>query len=386
MSKNFQTTQYEVPVGEDGKFEFSFEDDNYNVGIKRLHVEEDPAKMEHVGGDISSSDYTLVDYNRAGTPLIEVVTKPDFSSPREAREYLQQLAKMLEYLGVYDPDSEYAIKSDANISIDGGNRVEVKNITGTKEVEKALNYEISRQKQLGKSGGEVEQETRNFNSDMGTTTSMRKKEHEEDYGYIFETDLTRQVLDEEFREKLKAEIPELPREKFERFKQEYELSDKLIESLISNQRMAADFEVLADHFDAKLVASWMTGELKKTLNYNELSYGESRVRKQWLKYLFKLLEDNMITDRNAELVLRELVEDPRNPQNIVEEKDLLKADEDGVDQAVNEALEENEDAVEDYREGDDEAINFLVGQVMQRSGGKADPKQAREKIIQTIEE
>jgi len=382
MSKNFQTTQYEIPVGEDGNFEYSVEDQKLEVGITRIHIEEDPAKMDHVGGNISDSDYTLVDYNRAGTPLLEIVTEPEFSSPEEARAYLNDLAKMLEYLGLYDPESNFSIKSDANVSVEGGARVEVKNITGTKEVEKALNYEISRQKQLGDA---VDQETRSFNSDMGTTVSMRMKEHEEDYGYIFEPDLTRQVLDENFREKLRAEIPELPREKFERFKQEYELSDKLVESLISDQRMAADYEVLAKDFDSKMVASWMTGELKKTLNYNEVGYRESKIRKQWLKYLFKLLEDDKITDRNAEKLLREMVESPRNPQQIIEEKDLLKAEEDEVDQAVEEALEENQDAVEDYRDGDEEAVNFLVGQIMQKSGGKADPKQAREKIMNELE-
>lgn len=382
MSKNFQTTQYEIPVGENGSFQFKKEDDKLDVGITRIHIEEDPAKMEHIGGNISDSDYTLVDYNRAGTPLLEIVTEPEFSSPEEARAYLNDLANMLEYLGLYEPESDFSIKSDANVSVRGGSRVEVKNITGTKEVEKALNYEISRQKQLGDA---VEQETRSFNSDMGTTVSMRMKEHEEDYGYIFEPDLTRQVLDQEFKEKLRAEIPELPRQKFERFKEEYGLTDKLVESLISDKRMASDFEVLASDFDSKLVASWMTGELKKTLNYNKISYGGSKLRKQWLKYLFKLLEDDKITDRNAEKLLREMVESPRNPQQIIEEKDLLKAEEDEVDAAVTEAIEENEDAVEDYREGDKEAVNFLVGQVMQKSSGKADPKQAREKIIAELE-
>lgn len=383
MSKNFQTTQYEIPVGEKGSFQYKKGDQKLEVGIKRVHIEEDPAKMEHIGGNISESDYTLVDYNRAGTPLLEIVTEPGFSSPEEARAYLNDLAEVMEYLGLYNAESNFSIKSDANISIDGGERVEVKNITGTKEVEKALNYEISRQKQLGDA---VEQETRSFNSEIGTTVSMRMKEHEEDYGYIFEPDLTSQVLNEEFRQKIRAEIPELPQEKFERFKTEYGLSDKLVESLISDKRMAADFEVLSKDFEPKLVASWMTGELKKTLNYNDVSYGESRVRKQWLKYLFKLLEEDRITDRNAEKILREMVESPRNPQQIVEEEDLLKAEEEEVDRAVKEAIEENDDAVKDYGDGDEEAINFLVGQVMQKSGGKADPKQAREKIIDQIEE
>jgi len=228
MSKNYQITQYEVPVGENGEKLVKVGDEEIEIGIKRIHIEEDPAKMKHVGGNISDSDYTKVDYNRAGTPLIEIVTKPDFTSAEQARAYLQQLAKMLQYLELYHPDSNYSIKSDANISIDGGQRVEVKNITGTSEVEKALNYEISRQKQLKKRGKEVEQQTRSFNSDLAATESLRQKETEEDYGYIFDPDLTRQDLDEELRKEIKNALPELPREKFERFREEYGLKDKLV--------------------------------------------------------------------------------------------------------------------------------------------------------------
>lgn len=386
MSKNFQTTQFELPVAENGSFEISVEDEETEIRIKRIHIEEDPAKLDHVGGDISNSDYTLVDYNRAGTPLLEIVTKPDFSSPQEAREYLQQLERVLEYLEIYFSETEFSIKSDANISIEGGNRVEVKNITGTKEVEKALSFEISRQRQLSKRGGEVEQETRSFNSEMGSTTSMRQKETEEDYGYIFEPDLTRQELDEERRNEASEKVPELPRQKFERFKKEYGITDKLIESLISVPTMADDFESLAENHEPELVASWMTGELKKTLNYNEVSYEESGVEKEWIGYVVELLEEDSISDRNAEQLLRDLVDNPRNPEKIVKENDLLKAEDDEVDQVVENVIEENLDAVDDYNSGEEGAINFLVGQVMQQSGGKADPNSAREKILERLEE
>ncbi|WP_414836327.1 Asp-tRNA(Asn)/Glu-tRNA(Gln) amidotransferase subunit GatB [Candidatus Nanohalococcus occultus] len=385
MSKNFQTTQFELPVAEDGNFEISLEDQDIDIGIKRIHIEEDPAKLDHVGGDISNSDYTLVDYNRAGTPLLEIVTKPDFTSPQEAREYLQQLERVLEYLEIYFSDTEFSIKSDANVSIDGGNRVEVKNITGTKEVEKALSFEISRQKQMAARGGEVEQETRSFNSDMGSTTSMRKKETEEDYGYIFEPDLTRQELDEERKQAASEKVPELPRQKFVRFKEEYGIADKLIESLISVPAMADDFENLAEEHEPELVASWMTGELKKTLNYNEVGYEESGVKTEWIEYVLELLEEDKISDRNAEQLLRDLVEEPRDPEEIVEQEDLLKAEDDEVDQVVEQVIEDNPDAVEDYNSGEEGAINFLVGQVMRQSGGKADPNTAREKILDRLE-
>ena len=385
MSKNYQITQYEIPVGEDGELQVKIGDEKKEIGITRLHIEEDPAKMKHVGGDIGNSKYTLVDYNRAGTPLLEIVTEPDFTSPEEARAYLQQLAQIFEYLGLYSPESDYAIKSDANISINGGEKVEVKNITGTSEVEKALSYEISRQKQMTRRGREIKQHTRSYNADMASTKKMRDKETEEDYGYIFDPDLTRQELNQEYQDKIKSEIPELPHEKFERFQQEYGLTEKLVESLITEPEMAEDFEALTGEHVSELVASWMTGELKKTLNYNEASYSETNIDRSWLSQLFKLLEQDKISDRNAEQVLREIVENPRSTEKIVEEQDLLKAEDSEIDSIVEEVVNQNSEAVEDYKSGEDGAINFLVGQVMQQSQGKADPKTAREKITEELE-
>lgn len=385
MSKNFQITQYEIPVGEDGEIEIQVEDEKSEIGITRLHIEEDPAKMKHVGGNISDSDYTKVDYNRAGTPLLEIVTEPDFRSPEKAREYLQKLAKILQYLEIYYPGSDFSIKSDANISIDGGEKVEVKNITGTSEVEKALSYEISRQRQMKRRNRDISQHTRNYNADISATEKMREKETEEDYGYIFDPDLTRQELGDEKVREIESEIPELPHEKTERFREEFGISEKMIESLIDEQEMADNFEELAEKHDPELVGSWMTGELKKTLNYNETSYTDVEIKLEWIEYLLNMLEEQKISDRNAEKVIRQIVENPRDPEEIVSEEDLLKAEEDEVDQIVSSVVEESQEAVEDYRSGDEEAVNFLVGQVMQESQGKADPKTAREKIIEQIE-
>ncbi|QKQ98419.1 Asp-tRNA(Asn)/Glu-tRNA(Gln) amidotransferase subunit GatB [Candidatus Nanohaloarchaea archaeon] len=385
MSKNYQITQYEVPVGEEGSFEVKVGDEKKDIGITRLHIEEDPAKLVHEGGQIGKSNYTKVDYNRAGTPLLEIVTDPDFKSPEEARAYLQQLAQMLEYLEVYFPESDFAIKSDANISIEGGQRVEVKNITGTKGIEQALSYEISRQKQLKKRGREVEQETRNYDANQEITEKLREKETEEDYGYIFDPDLTRQELSENYRKALRETIPELPHEKFERFKEEYGLKEKIVESLISDPEIAEHFEELAQQYDAQLVASWMTGDLKKVLNYNDMTYSESPLKIHWLNTIIGLLDEDQISDRNAEQLLRELVENPREPDDIIEEKDLLKAEESEIDSFVEEVVEENPDAVDDYHAGEEEALNFLVGQVMQKSQGKADPKTAREKLKEQLD-
>lgn len=386
LSKNFQITQYEVPVGEEGEFQVKIGDREVAVGIRRLHIEEDPAKTEHVGGDAGDADYSLVDYNRSGTPLLEIVTEPDFRSPEEARAYLQQLTQMLEYLGLYSPESGFAVKSDANVSIEGGSRVEVKNITGTAGIQKALSYEITRQKQLKKRGRQVEQETRSYSAGQEITQKLRQKETEEDYGYIFDPDLTRQELDAEYRERMKSEIPELPHEKFERFQEQYGLGDKVIEALVSEQSLAEAFEELADKREPELTASWLTGELKKTLNYNDVSFSESELRNEWLDYLLELLENEDISERNAEKVLREIVEEPAHPETIIEEEDLLRAGDDQLGKWVAEAIDQNPEAVEDYNSGGEEAVNFLIGQVMNISQGKADPKTSREKLIEQLEE
>jgi aspartyl-tRNA(Asn)/glutamyl-tRNA(Gln) amidotransferase subunit B len=385
MSKNYQITQYEVPVGEAGEVEIKVGDRKKDIGITRLHIEEDPAKTEHAGGSIQQSAYTKVDYNRAGTPLLEIVTDPDFESPKEARAYLKQLVQTLEYLGVYSSDSEYAIKSDANISIEGGEKVEVKNITGTAGIEKALSYEITRQKQLKKRGRDVEQETRNYDAGQEITTKLREKETEEDYGYIFDPDLTRQEIDQEYRKRLKDEVPELPHEKFERFQDEYGLSEKAVEALIVEPQLADDFEELAEDHDTQIVSSILTGEMRKVLNYNDLTYTAFDAPINWIGYVVELVEDDKISDRNMEMVLREMVGQDKDPREIVEEEDLLKAEEDEIDEFVEQVIDDNPEAVEDYESGEEGAVNFLVGQVMQKSQGKADPKTAREKIKEQLD-
>jgi aspartyl-tRNA(Asn)/glutamyl-tRNA(Gln) amidotransferase subunit B len=385
MSKNYQITQFELPVGEDGSFEVKVEDQAFEVGITRLHVEEDPAKLVHEGGSVKKSDYTKVDYNRAGTPLLEIVTEPDFETPEEARAYLQQLSQMLEYLGVYEPDSDYAIKSDANISIEGGERIEVKNITGTSDIEKALNYEISRQKQMKKRGKEITQETRSFNAGMGATEKMREKETEEDYGYIFDPDLTRQENDSRDIERAEDEIPELPKEKLKRYMSKG-VKPKMAEALVSDPEISSLFEDLEKKFEPVQVASLLTGDLKKVLNYNEVSYSDSGLKQKWLKYLLELMDEEEISDRNAEELLRNAVENPRPFREIVEEEDLLKSGEDEIAQVVDNVIQDEQDAVEDYHDGDEGALNYLVGQVMSTSGGKADPKTARELLKEELKE
>ncbi len=375
MSKNYQVTQYDRPVAQNGRFEVKIKDKKKEIGIKRLHIEEDPARLVH------EENYSKVDYNRAGTPLLEIVTDPDLKSSEEARTYLQQLAHVLEYLKVYSPVSDYSIKSDANISINGGERVEIKNITGTSAIEKALNYELSRQKQLTKRNKEVKQHTRRYNPDMGSTIKMREKETEEDYGYIVDPDLTTQKS----KDVSNVEIPELPREKYRRFKKDYEIKDKIAESLVSDPGLAKAYEKLAQKHDTHIAATLLTGDLKKVLNYNDVAYSEAKLEIDWLSHLLELIEENRISDRNAEKALREIVENPRPIKEIIEELGLEKSSDDKVAQAVNKVIKNEEEAVKDYTSGDEGAINYLVGQVMQVTQGGADPKKTRELLLEELE-
>ena len=381
MSKDYQITQYEIPMGEDGEIEL----DGRTIGIKRVHLEEDPAKLVHKGGTISESKYTLVDYNRSGTPLIEVVTKPDLKSPKEARKFLQKLTRILEYLKIYDLSSELTIRTDANISLEGGARVEVKNITGTKAIERALSYEIRRHKNLKERGREVERETRSYDQERQVTTPLRKKEAEEDYGYIFEPDLSGFEYKGKDIERMKEEIPELPDQKLERFVEEYGLKEEIAKSLITDLELGKAFEEVVEEIDPDTASSWFTDHLKKTLNYHGISFSRSGIKTEWIIDLLEELKDDKISERSAEKVTREMVEKKKPPMEIIEEKGLERTQKSELSTMVSQVLKENPDAVEDWNQGKDEAINFLVGKVMQKSKGQADPKETRELILQELE-
>ncbi len=376
MSKNFQITQYEAPLAING-----FLNIGKKVRIRRIHIEEDPARLVHVGG--LGGRHVLVDYNRAGIPLVEIVTEPDLASPEEARAFISKLITILEYLGIYDPATYAVIKTDANISIDGGPRIEVKNITGAKEIEDALKYEIVRQKTLLEKGSRPIRETRAWNPDMGVTESLRGKEEEEEYGYIFEPDLTEIELAESYVNRLKSTLPELPDKKLARFQKQYKISAKLIESLVSDVEIAELFEQAAKKVDPKLAASWIAGYVKKTLNWYGLRWSQTGSKAEWIIYLLKEVEKGNITDRNAELTIRKMVEERIHPSQIIRKYNFAKAELD-LDKMVKDVLALNKKAVSDYRAGQTKALEYLVGQVIKQSGGRADPNDIRKAILKAL--
>jgi aspartyl-tRNA(Asn)/glutamyl-tRNA(Gln) amidotransferase subunit B len=326
-----------------------------------------------------------VDYNRSGIPLVEIVTEPDFSSPEEARTFLQKLAEILEYLGLYDPFSRAVFKSDANISLIGGERIEIKNITGTKEIEHALKYEIVRQGNMLKRGVKIVRETRAWNPDTRSTMSLRGKEEAAEYGYIFEPDLTRIEISRQEIVNTEKELPELPDEKKSRYIREFKITGKLAESLVSDPQIASFFEEVSKKTEPKLAASWMAGPLKKTLNWYPVRLGQTGLTAESFVSLLGMFERGEITDRNAELVIRKMVEEKKTPAEIVKKYGLGKVSaKSEIELIINNVIGKNHAAVNDYRSGGKKALHFLVGQVMKESKGKIDPKVARKLIEEKV--
>ncbi len=401
MAKNYQISQYESPIAKEGVLRIGAGGLKKAVRIRRIQMEEDPAKLVHVGGEErlrkdgatrgldagEEEKYVLVDYNRSGIPLVEIVTEPDFDSPAEARAYLQKLAIILEYLGVYSAASEASIKTDANISISGGERVEIKNITGTKEIEKALGFEYMRQKNALARGARIEQETRAWDDVAGVTRSMRKKETEEEYGYIFEPDLAKIIISDSLKKKISGKIPELPDEKMRRFVRQYKISDAAAESMASSLDIAGLFEKAAKAVSVGVAASWISERLLKTLNYNKLAWRDCGLKAEWVIDLLRSFEEGKYSDDVAEQILWKMIEDRQPPGTVAKRHGFAAIDRTlDIDKIISGILEKNPKAVEDYKKGEAKALNFLVGQLMRETKGAVDAKRAREEILKKLKE
>lgn len=382
MSKNYQISQYEIPLATEGKIKL---ESKKIIGLTRIHMEEDPASLVHPAG-MEKSSFVLVDYNRSGDPLVEVVTKPELISPEEARDFMKQLITILEYLEIFDVDS-CIIKADANVSIkeSGYIRAEIKNITGFKDIERALKYEVQRQKKEVTEGKKLKQETRAWNSDKGITFSLRTKEVEEEYGYIIDPDLVRMELKKDWIKELEKDMPELADDKLEKFTKKHKIAEDTAKVLAKNKELANVFEAVAASINPELASKWIRRELSRVLNYSKKKFSDIDLTEQHLVDLLKLIENKTITDNVAQKLLEKLVEKPFDVNEYVKKEGLESvSDVNVIGKFCKEAVSENPSVVEDFKSGKEKALHFLVGQVMKKSKGKATPKEVNEILRKLI--
>jgi aspartyl-tRNA(Asn)/glutamyl-tRNA(Gln) amidotransferase subunit B len=384
MGKNYQITQYEMPIAHSGHFTIG----KKKIRIRRIQIEEDPARLVHMAdgepATITTAKYVLVDYGRSGTPLCEIVTDPDFSDPKEAKEFLQELSSILEYLGVYDAAVEGSMRIDANISL-GAARVEIKNISGFKDVEKALQYEIIRQKGLIKRKQKIKRETRGWDASSSVTRSQRSKEEEEEYGYIFDPDLPRLAVEKEDLDKIKKTMPEFAHEKVLRYGKEMQIAEQLATSITTEPDFAEMFEKVALYSNKQLAARWFAGPISKTLNFNNMKTKQSKLTAENLVKLLRHLEDKTITERSAELLLREMVQKGTDIDILISSRGAERiVDESALDYVVKEVLNENPKAIIDYKSGKQESFHFLVGQIMRKTHGRGDVEVIRRLLRRKI--
>lgn len=386
MPKNFQISQYDkaggVPLALGGYIQIN----GKKVRIRRIQLEEDPGKLSYEG-TIESSTYTLVDYNRAGIALIEIVTEPDMETPKEARLFLEKLRSILEHLGVSNGSLEGSMRCDANISLRGGKRVEIKNISSFKEVERALNFEITRQKSLIERGIAVGQETRHWDEVRRITISLRTKEEEQDYRYFPEPDLVPVIISKGQIKKIEQSMPELPDERKKRFVEQYHLSPQTAEILTHSKLMADFFEESAKLYDKpREISNWLTVELLSYLHDRGIEIDELTLSVKHLVDMLKLIDEGIISRKMARSVLQDMLLTGKMPDAIVKEKGLEKIlDKEYVRRIVEKIFKENPQAVKDAIV-DKKAINYLMGQLMKATEGKIDPKMAGEIIRERLSE
>jgi len=381
LPKGYQISQYDFPIGYDGQIQIPQENNDTEkvIRIHRAHLEEDAGKLIH------DSDHrcSLVDYNRTGTPLMEIVTEPDLRSPQEAYDYLTRLKLALEYLEVSDCDMEKgSLRCDANISIRPrgektlGTKAELKNMNSFKAVKAALEFERQRQITVILSGGTIIQETRLWDENRQATQSMRTKEAAHDYRYFPDPDLVPFTLDENHIERIRQTLPENPESKFQRLQSDYGVSAYDARIIIQDQYLANFFEQCASVFtETKKICNWINGELLKEFNTRKISIRQTALSPKNFTDLIRLVEEGAISNLAAKEILPLLFETNQTTAQIIDDKGLAQVSDDGeLEQLITEVLEKNPAVVEQIQNGDHKAVGFLIGETMKASRGKANPK------------
>ena len=367
LSSGYQRTS--VPVGIKGELN--------GVRIHEIHVEEDPGQYK--------PDRGTVDFNRSGIPLIEIVTEPDMKSPEEARNFLNELIRVLNYSG--SARGEGTMRADVNISIEGGKRAEVKNVNSIRGAYKVLKFELIRQKNILRRGGAVQQETRAYLESQMITVPMRLKEDADDYRYIPDPDLPPLKIDPAHVEEIRQNMPEPAHLKTERFVEEYGIDKKDAKVLTSELELADAFEEVCKEVDANVAARLMRDELKRVLHYNKIQYAESKITPSDIVELINLIESKQVTPEAAHKLIEQMPGNDKTPTEIGNEMDIIGVvEDDAIVNAINQAIEENPNAVEDYKNGKDNAVNFLVGQVMRLTRGKANAGETNKMIKEKLDQ
>jgi aspartyl-tRNA(Asn)/glutamyl-tRNA(Gln) amidotransferase subunit B len=404
LMKGYQISQYDAPIGRGGWLDIETDGRKKKIGITRVHLEEDVAKLLH-RKDASGEEYSLVDVNRSGVPLMEVVGEPDLRSPKEAEEYLRKLRSILQYLGVSTGNMEEgSFRCDANISIRAedsaklGPKVEVKNMNSFRAVYQAMDYEARRQRRAFSEGKKLTQETRGWVEEKGKTVSQRSKEYAHDYRYFPEPDLPPLSISREWVEEIKAELPELPEDRRDRFMREYGLP-LYDASLLTNTKAMADsgedlikakeLEDVPVPERAKLVSNWLLGEVSRIMNANNIIMEEYRkkVSQEKLAQLFSFITKNIINTATAKMVHEEMFNTGKTAEEIIKERGLSQISDTGeLEAAIVNVINSNAQAVSDYKAGKETALKFLVGQVMRATKGRANPVMAGDMLQKKLEE
>ncbi|HLS90458.1 MAG TPA: Asp-tRNA(Asn)/Glu-tRNA(Gln) amidotransferase subunit GatB [Limnochordia bacterium] len=395
LPKAYQISQYDLPLCRNGAVEFEVNGETRRVRIARVHLEEEAGKTVHSGDNIMGSDYSLVDYNRGGIPLIEIVTEPDIRSPEEARLFMEKLRTILLYTGVSDCKmQEGSLRCDANISLRPfgetklGERTEVKNLNSFRALQRALEYEVRRQSALLDAGEPVERDTRHWNEQQGVTISMRSKEDAQDYRYFPDPDLVPVTLTAEQIERWRSELPELPDQKAARFVAEFGLPKYDAQVLTASKEVAAFFEATVERFgEPKTVSNWVMGEILRLIKEMEIDIEQEPIpiSPEGLAELLGLVRQGTISNNVGKEVLETMFKTGKSAAEIVKEQGLEQISDTGeLEALVDQVIAENPGPVEDVRSGKAKAIGFLVGQVMKASRGKANPQRVNEILRQRL--
>ncbi|CUB10862.1 Aspartyl/glutamyl-tRNA(Asn/Gln) amidotransferase subunit B [Bacillus cereus] len=385
--KAYQISQFDKPIGENGWIEIEVDGKKKRIGITRLHLEEDAGKSTH------TADGSLVDYNRQGMPLIEIVSEPDMRTPEEAYAYLEKLKSIIQYTGVSDCKMEEgSLRCDANISLRPvgqekfGTKAELKNLNSFTYVQKGLEFEQARQEKVLLSGGIIQQETRRYDEATKKTILMRVKEGSDDYRYFPEPDLVELYIDDAWKEEVRASIPELPDARKARYVAEIGLPAYDAHVLTLTKEMSDFFEAaIADGADAKLTSNWLMGEVLAYLNKQQKELKDVALTPTGLSKMVQLIEKGTISSKIAKKVFNELIEKGGDPEEIVKAKGLVQISDEGtLRKVVTEILDNNEQSIEDFKNGKDRAIGFLVGQIMKATKGQANPPLVNKILLEEI--